>query len=155
MTELEKKCELLAIECAKPLNLEILEVEYVKENGALILRIIAESENGLSIDEATALNEAISNKLDEVNYIDDEYYLEVSSPGIERELKTEKDINKAIGEYVCVYTKDKIENKNETYGYLMENCDESFKLKINLKGRIKQIEIKKENVEKIRMAVKF
>ena len=87
MNEIEIRSEKLAKKCAEELNLEILEVSFVKENGSRILRIIADSKGGLTIDEATALNEKISDALDREDFIDEEYFLEVSSAGLERELK--------------------------------------------------------------------
>jgi len=155
MKEIEKRSLEIANSCAKELNLEIIEVEYVKEFGSMVLRIIADSEGGLDINQATALNEAIGEVLDKEDFIDEEYSLEVSSPGLERELKTDADYIKYIGSYICIYTKEKVLNKNEVYGDLLDYSDGTFKLKVNLKGRMKEIEIKKEIIEKVRLAVKF
>lgn len=155
MKEIEKRSLEIANNCAKELNLEIIEVEYVKEFGSMVLRIIADSEGGLDINQATALNEAIGEVLDKEDFIDEEYSLEVSSPGLERELKTEADYIKYIGSYICIYTKEKVLNKNEVYGDLLDYSDGTFKLKVNLKGRMKEIEINKEIIEKVRLAVKF
>ena len=155
MKEIEKRSLEIANNCAKELNLEIIEVEYVKEFGSMVLRIIADSEGGLDINQATALNEAIGEVLDKEDFIDEEYSLEVSSPGLERELKNEADYIKYIGSYICIYTKEKVLNKNEVYGDLLDYSDGTFKLKVNLKGRMKEIEINKEIIEKVRLAVKF
>lgn len=155
MKEIEKRSLEIANNCAKELNLEIIEVEYVKEFGSMVLRVIADSEGGLDINQATALNEAIGEVLDKEDFIDEEYSLEVSSPGLERELKTDADYIKYIGSYICIYTKEKVLNKNEVYGDLLDYSDGTFKLKVNLKGRMKEIEINKEIIEKVRLAVKF
>ena len=66
MNEIEKRSLEIANSCAKKLNLEILEVEYVKENGSMVLRIIADKDydGGLDINDATLLNEAIGEELD-------------------------------------------------------------------------------------------
>lgn len=155
MNEIEIRSEKLAKKCALELSLEILEVSYVKENGIKILRIIATSPNGLDIDEATALNERISEELDKEDYIDEEYFLEVSSPGLERELKKEEDIIKAVGEYICIKTYEKIENMKEIYGDLLSYDGNKFVLDCLIKGRHKKIEIDKKITSKVRMAVKF
>ena len=155
MNELEKKCFEIASSCADKLNLKIVEVAYVKEYGEYILRIIADKDGGLDIDGATQLNEAISNELDKYDFIKDEYLLEVSSPGLERELKSEEDYLGAVGDYICIYPKVKVEGKTEVYGDLLEYNNGNFKLKINLKGRMKEVIINIDNIEKIRMAVKF
>ena len=155
MNEIEKRSLEIAKKCAEKLGLEIIEVEYVKEFGTMVLRIISDKEGGLDINDATNLNEAIGEVLDKEDFISDDYNLEVSSPGIERELKSEADIIKAIGSYVCIYPNAKVENKTELYGDLLDYSEGVFKLRINLKGRMKEISIKKEDINKIRMAVKF
>ena len=95
MNSIIAKVKKIALEKATALNLELIDVEWVNEFGTFILRITADTEVGLTIDESAALNEAISEALDEFDFIEEEYMLEVSSPGIERELKTEEDIQKA------------------------------------------------------------
>lgn len=155
MNEIEIRSEKLAKKCAEELNLEIVEVSYVKEKGSKILRIIATSNDGLNIDEATALNEKISEALDIEDYINEEYFLEVSSPGLERELKKDEDIIKAIGEYICIKTYEKVDNMKEIYGDLISYDGNTFVLDCLVKGRHKKIEIDKKITSKVRMAVKF
>lgn len=145
----------LANKCASELGLEIVSVEYVFENGVKILRIIATSDEGLTIDQASLLNEAISLKLDEEDFIDEEYYLEVSSEGIEKELRNDKDITDAVGKYVNARFYEKVENFKEVEGDLISFIDNNLTIKCNIKGRIKTITVKKEQISKIRLAVKF
>ena len=150
----------LAESCALKLNLEIIEVEWVKEANVYILRIIADSENGLSIDEATDLNNLISEALDEEDFISEDYMLEVSSPGIERVLKTEVDIIKSLNDYVHIDFINDFEIMKNVYlkdieGTLISYEDDVFVLSVNLKGRIKNISIEKNNVLLIRKAIKF
>ena len=150
----------LAESCALKLNLEIIEVEWVKEANVYILRIIADSENGLSIDEATDLNNLISEALDKEDFISEDYMLEVSSPGIERVLKTEEDIIKSLNDYVHIDFINDFEIMKNVYlkdieGTLISYEDDVFVLSVNLKGRIKNISIEKNNVLLIRKAIKF
>ena len=77
------KVRTLAESEAKKIGLNIESVEWVFENEVYILRIIADKGDGLDIDDATALNEALSELLDKEDFIKEEYMLEVSSPGIE------------------------------------------------------------------------
>ena len=159
------KVKTLAEEKASKLGLTIESVEWVFENGVYILRIIADKDNGLDIDDATALNEAMSDALDKENFIEEEYMLEVSSPGIERELKNDNDIKKNIGEYVHIdfinkfgITKDSYLTEIEGFIDSVLERDEKIAilvLKINIKGRVKKIEIEKENIKFIRKAIKF
>ena len=155
MNEIELRSEKLARACAEKLDLEIVEVEYVKERGIKILRIIADSSEGLDVDKATALNQMISEALDVEDYINEEYYLEVSSPGLERELKKESDITNAIGKYICIRTYEKVENLKEIYGDLESYDGNTFVLNCLIKGRKKTIVVEKNKVSKVRMAVKF
>lgn len=150
-----KQAEEIAKECASRFNYQILDCEYVKEFGVYILRIIADSPNGLSIDEATELNEAISAELDKYDFIEDEYYLEVSSPGLERPLKTEEDIISAVGEYINIKLYEKIENQKELNGDLLDYTDGILTLKVNIKGINKTLKIERKKISKLRLAVKF
>jgi ribosome maturation factor RimP len=158
MNNIINKIKERAIEIAEELELEIIDVEWVNEFGTNILRIIADSKESLNIDQATALNEAMSLELDKLDLIEDEYMLEVSSPGIERELKTEKDFNRAIDKYIYIKTYQKIDNAfglKEINGYLKEVLDEEYVVEVLHMGRRKVVNIQKSAVAKIRLAVKF
>ena len=145
----------IANECAKQLNFEILDCDYVFESGVYILRIIAESETGLTIDEATSLNELISAKLDEYDYIKDEYYLEVSSAGLERPLNTDSDITSAVGDYINCRFFEKLDGKKELEGDLISYEDGILTLECNVKGVKKEYKIERKKIAKLRLAVKF
>ena len=153
--QIEKRSLELAKRCALKLGYEIISVDYVFENGIKILRVIGTSENGFSIDDATKLNEEISAELDVEDYIDEEYYLEVSSEGIERELRNDKDIKDAVGSYIYAKFYEKIDNIKDVYGDLESFEDNVLIIKYNDKGRIKHIKVLKEQICKIRMAIKF
>ena len=102
-----EKANEIATEEASKLNLEIVDVDYVKENGIKILRVIARGEDGLTIDESSLLNSAISERIDAIperEFITEEYYLEVSSEGLEKELRKDEDIFASIGKYICIKT---------------------------------------------------
>lgn len=82
----------LAEPIADSLGCWVWDVEYVKEGAKRILRITIDSEEGITINDCEALHRAIDPVLDEADPIEEQYYLEVSSPGIERELRTEEHI---------------------------------------------------------------
>lgn len=82
----------LAEPIADSLGCWVWDVEYVKEGAKRILRIKIDSENGITINDCEALHRAIDPVLDEADPIEEQYYLEVSSPGVERELRTEEHI---------------------------------------------------------------
>ena len=155
-----QKIRAIAIEKANQLNLEIVDVEWVNEFGTYILRIIADTKEGLTIDESSALNEAMSEALDELDMIEEEYMLEVSSPGIERELKTEEDYINNLNQYVHIdfNTHFMISAKNKVLdleGYLRNYLNNVFEIEYNNKGQLKKLSIDKEQIKLIRLAIKF
>ena len=150
----------MVIEEANKLNLEVISVEWVNEYNNLILRIIADTKEGLTIDESTALNEAVSERLDGFDMDEDEYMLEVSSPGIERELLNDEDIINHIGSYVFVEAKNQINitpksKVKELFGTLNNYENGVIEIKYNNKGKFVNISIEKENIKLIRLAIKF
>ncbi|MFA5542479.1 MAG: ribosome maturation factor RimP [Bacilli bacterium] len=142
-------------ECGRKSQIEIVDIEWVKEAGSYILRIIADTKEGLTIDESAKLNEMISLKLDEVDFTEEEYFLEVSSPGLEMPIKNEKALLDAINQYICVKTYEKIDNLKEFIGYLKYVEEEYIVIECNIKGRIKKFEIERKLISSIRHAVKF
>ena len=81
---------------------ELVDVEYVKEGGNWILRAYIDKDGGITIDDCELINRALSDKLDEEDYIEDAYILEVSSPGLGRPLKKDKDFIRSIGKDVDI-----------------------------------------------------
>ena len=155
------KAKKSADEEALKLNLVIEDVDWVNESNNYILRIIASKENGVfDIDDCTKLNEAISLALDKDDFIKEEYMLEVSSEGAEKVLKSEDEIKKNISSYIHIDFNKAIEilkniRIHDIEGYLKEVNEESLVLNINLKGRLKDITIEKNNIKLIRKAIKF
>ena len=164
--DIVKRAKEIASIQAKNLNLIIEDVEWVKENGYNILRIIADKDGGLDINDATDLNNKISECLDNEDFISEEYMLEVSSPGAERELKKESDFFNSINEYVHVdfvnpimITKDSkiIDCEGFLLSVTKDNNEEinNIIVSVNIKGRIKKLEIERKNIKFIRRAIKF
>ena len=91
-TSVAETVRLLAEPVAESLGLWIWDVEFVKEGARRVLRITVDSEEGVGIEDCERLHRAIDPILDEADPIEEQYYLEVSSPGLERELKNEDHI---------------------------------------------------------------
>lgn len=89
-------------ETANELGYEIWDLEYVKEGTEWYLRITIDSDEGIGIDDCEKMSRAVDPKLDEVGIIEDAYHLEVSSPGIEREIKTDFHLEVCKGERVAL-----------------------------------------------------
>lgn len=147
-------------EIAKPLlsdmNLELVDIEYVKEGKDWFLRIFIDKPGGVDIEECGQLSERLSEKLDEVDPIKAAYYLEVSSPGAERPLKTKEDLRNQIDQQIHVSLYQHI-NKEKSYEGKLISFDESdiVVIEFNDRGRKKQVEIPYEKIAKARLAVSF
>ena len=138
-------------------NDEFVDIEYVKEKGQNYLRIYVDRENGIDMDEIAGLSELISEKLDEIipDPFPDPYILELSSPGIERPIKTEKDWQKALNNYIHVGLYQKIEGEKEYEGTLKAFSDEEIELEVKVKTRRKQLTIPRKLIANIRFAIEF
>lgn len=105
---------------------ELVDVEYVKEAGNWYLRAYIDKPGGIAVDDCEVISRALSDKLDEEDYIEDSYILEVSSPGLGRPLKKEKDFKRSIGREIEVRTFRAIDKQKEFTGILKEFDKGSF-----------------------------
>ncbi|MGP7817469.1 ribosome maturation factor RimP [Niallia sp. 01092] len=137
------------------LQLELVDIEYVKEGPNWFLRVYIDKDTGVDIDECAAVSEKLSEKLDEVDPITENYFLEVSSPGAERPLKKDKDFEKAIGKNVLVKTYEPIDNEKAFEGTLLSFDGVSLSIEIKVKTRKKTVQIPYDKVAKARLAVTF
>ncbi len=97
---------------------ELVDVEYVKEAGTWYLRAYIDKPGGITVDDCEAVSRKFSDILDEKDYIEDTYIFEVSSPGLGRPLKKEKDFKRSIGEEVEIRTYRAIDRQKEFTGIL-------------------------------------
>lgn len=132
------------------------DIEYVKEKNEWYLRIFVEKNNGhLDMDTCVAVSEAISDMLDQEDLIEDEYYLEVSSPGAEKPLKTLEKVQQSIGEYVYIQFKNPTQGMNEVYGTILNVEGTQIELQYMVKNIRKKCNIDYNDIAFIRLAVKF
>lgn len=103
-------------------NFELVDVEYVKEAGTWYLRAYIDKEGGITVDDCEVINRRLSDWLDEEDFIEESYILEVSSPGLGRPLKKEKDFARSIGKEVEVKLY-KAFNKQKDYTGVLEAYD--------------------------------
>lgn len=138
-------------------NDEFVDIEYVKEKGQNYLRIYVDRENGIDMDEIAGLSELISAKLDEIepDPFPDPYVLELSSPGIERPLTSEKDWQKALNNYVHVGLYQKVLGEKEYEGTLKSFNTDEIELEVKIKTRRKQLTIPRKLIANIRFAIEF
>ncbi len=137
---------------------EFVEMEYVKEKDQNYLRIYVDRQpNGIDINEIANLSELISEKLDTLDPdpLPDPYVLEVSSPGVERPIKSEKDWQKAKDNYIHVGLYKKVEGKKAFDGFLKSYSDDEIELEIKIKTRKKTLTIPRKIIANIRFAIEF
>ena len=98
--EYESKVEAWLLPLLEKYKFELVDVEYVREAGLWYLRAYIDKPGGINVDDCEVVSRAFSDLLDEKDFIDDAYILEVSSPGLGRPLKKDKDFARSIGEEV-------------------------------------------------------
>lgn len=113
-------------ETAKGLGYTIWDLEYVKEGSDWYLRITIDSENGIDIEDCEKMSRAIDPVLDEVNVIEDAYHLEVSSPGVERDIKTDYHMDACKGEKIQIKLYAPINGAKSYIGVLNGYDEESI-----------------------------
>ncbi|OUL09387.1 ribosome maturation factor RimP [Sedimentibacter sp. SX930] len=138
-------------------NLELVDMEFLKEGKNWFLRIYIDKPGGIDIEECALISEKVSEALDAIDPdpIPQAYFLEVSSPGAERPLKTEADMQNAIGKFVHLSFYQAIDGEKFYEGTLKELNDESVVLTIRIKTRTKDIEIERKQIANARLAIQF
>ncbi len=114
----EERAETLLMPIVAAINCEIYDVEYVKEGSEWYLRAYIDKPDGVTITDCETISRALSQKLDEEDFIPDAYILEVSSPGLGRALKKDKHLEKSIGMEVEIKTYKPIDKQKEFIGIL-------------------------------------
>ena len=105
-------------------NFELVDVEYVKEGANWYLRVYADKEGGINIDDCVTISRALEAKLDEKDVIEDAYILEVSSPGLGRQLKKDRDYKRSLGEEI-EFKLYKARNKQKEFEGILKHFDEN------------------------------
>ena len=116
--EYEAMTEELVLPMIEENKFELVDVEYVKEGGNWYLRVYIDKPGGINIDDCELISRALSDKLDEKDFIEDAYILEVSSPGLGRPLKKDKDFTRNMGETVEIKLFRQINKQKEYEGIL-------------------------------------
>ena len=127
----ETRTEELLLPITERFEVEIYDVEYVKEGGDWYLRVYIDKETGVNIIDCENVSRALSEELDKVDFISDAYILEVSSPGLGRTLKKEKHFLKSLGKEVELRTYRPIEKCKEFVGILEQYQDGNVTIEID------------------------
>ena len=164
MANIEQKVESLLTNTIESLGYELYDVIYEKEAQDYYLRIFIDKPEGIDLNDCEKVNDAISDMLDEANYIKDQYFLEVSSPGLERLLRKEKhlqanlenEIQLKLFKSIELNSEEKVNNSKkrkkaslkEISGILKQYDDEIIKLEIEENN---VIEIERKNISVMRV----
>lgn len=151
-TEIVAKTEELVTPIIEENHFELVDVEYVREGANWYLRIYTDKEGGINIDDCVLISRALEEKLDAEDFISDAYILEVSSPGLGRPLKKDKDFARSIGEEVEVRLFRAVEGCKEYTGLL--NAYDKTTVTLMLEDE-KTLVLERSNIALIRLALDF
>lgn len=134
----------------------LYDIQWITNQKPPILQIAVEKINGtMDLDTCAVCSEAISAKLDEENWNDQEYMLEVCSPGAERELRNDQEIEEHLGDYVYVKLREPKGGLSDVKGNLSAFEPETITISYKEKGRPKKAVIDRDNISLIMTAVKI
>ena len=147
MASIEEKVTKLVEPIIENLVYELYDVEYAKEGKNYFLRIFIDNEKGIDLNDCEKVNDALNEILDKKNYIKEQYFLEISSPGIERVLRRDKHLEKNIGEEVNVKLFKKDENGAKEYLGKLKEFNQN---EIVLETEEQEIKIERKNIAQIK-----
>ena len=130
-------------------GMEVVDIEYRRESGGWVLRVILDKEGGVTLDDCTRVSQEVGRSLDVEDIIQTSYTLEVSSPGLTRPLKTERDFMKYLHRLIKVKTVDPIQNRRQFKGRLLGVSQNGVEIKVD--GGIFQIPL--SNVAKANLEI--
>jgi ribosome maturation factor RimP len=130
-------------------KIEIVNVQYVKENGDWIARIFIDNDHGITMGDCERVSHVFSNVLDKSDILKESYILEISSPGLNRVLKKEESFKRFIGSKIKIQTLKSINNQRNFLGELLDFSDGKVKINDATNGivDINFLDIKKANIE--------
>ena len=138
MANIEEKVESLIKKRVEDIGYELYDVIYLKEGKNYILRIVIDKPEGITLEDCEKVNNEITDMIDEANYIKEQYFFEVSSPGLERVLRKEWQLKKYIGEEVEIRLFKKDENNFKQYDGILKSVENEY-LEIEQEEKISQV----------------
>ena len=148
--EIEQHCTELVMPIIEEHGFELVDVEYVKEGADYYLRVYADKEGGINIDDCVLISRSLEEKLDAADRMTDAYILEVSSPGLTRPLKKEKDFKRNLGKKVEVKLYRSVDGMKEFEAYLEGYTDTALTLRLPDEEASK--EFQRNEISMIRLA---
>ena len=148
----EARTEELITPILDRMNFELVDVEYVKEGGTWYLRAYIDKEGGITVNDCEAVAREMNEILDREDFVDDSYVFEVSSPGLGRPLKKEKDYIRSMGKEVEIRTYRAINREKEFYGILSAYDENTVTIKTEDET---EMTFEKSDIALIRLAFDF
>jgi ribosome maturation factor RimP len=133
------------------MNIELVDIEYLSERGRWVLRIYADREGGITLEDCARVSREIGDVIDMSGILSHEYVLEVSSPGIDRPLKKEADFFRSVGRKIRVRTRNPVQGRRNFTGRLRAFRDGVLYLRLN-DG---ELPLELRNVEKANLVYEF
>ncbi len=149
--EYEQKAEAILTPIVESRGFELVDVEYVREAGCWYLRGYIDKPGGITVNDCEDVSREFNVILDEQDFIEDSYIMEISSPGLDRPLKKEKDFKRSLGKLVEIRTYRPIEKQKEFCGIL--NAYDSNSVTIDEDGTERTLD--KKDIALIRLAIEF
>lgn len=143
MAKIEERVEELIKDKIENIGYSLYDVEYAKEGPNYYLRIFIDSEKGIDLNDCEKVSNEINEKLDEADYIKEQYFLEVSSPGVERILRKDRHLEQNIGKQVEAKLFKKDEKGNKNYIGELKKFDEET-------VTIDEVKIERKNIAQIK-----
>ena len=147
----ESRTEALLLPIMEANQFELVDVEYVKEGSSWYLRAYIDKEGGISIDDCELVSRALSDLLDQEDFIEEAYILEVSSPGLLRPIKKDKDFQRNVGKEIEVHLFKMIDKKKELIGILTAFDADT----LTLQTEEKEIRLNRKEAALIRPYIEF
>ena len=147
MANIEEKVESLIKKRVEDIGYELYDVIYLKEGKNYILRIVIDKPEGITLEDCEKVNNEITDMIDEANYIKEQYFFEVSSPGLERVLRKEWQLKKYIGEEVEIRLFKKDENNFKPYDGILKSVENEY-LEIEQEEKIYKID--RKNISQVK-----
>lgn len=148
----EKRTEKLLGPILEENHFELYDVEYVKEGSSWYLRAYIDKKGGITVDDCELVSRRLSDLLDKEDFIPDAYILEVSSPGLGRQLRKDKHFDHSIGEEVEIKLYKPIDKKKEWVGILKSYDVDSLTIQIDEQN---QMEIARKDIAMVRLTFDF
>jgi len=146
-----KRVETVALPLLEELGLELVEVQFRREQSGWVLRLIIDKQGGVNLEDCTAVSRELSQLLDIEDFVDQAYNLEVSSPGLDRPLKSMADFQRFTGRKAKIKTIEPIAGEHVFIGKIQKTEGESIVLEV---GR-REVVIPFSQVAKARLEVEF